>query len=157
MNQPYSNKRIIQKDTWSCYACVAAMITGKPVEDVFNFLGHDGSGFDEKSSHPEKRRGISTIEIIQYLSEHRYSLGEWAVFKDHPINLAHFNSIELNLIIEGTKAVIIVESQRLKNCHHVIYWDGFHIFDPNPLQKDLPSLSEYKVIQFIPILYHQED
>lgn len=73
-------KRIVQSDNWSCAACVVAMITGETVEDVFAFMGHDGSGYHEKSNHPDKRRGFTWLEMARYLIKHRYIFGTWAIW-----------------------------------------------------------------------------
>lgn len=148
-------KRIIQKDTWSCFACVAAMITGKQVEDVFHFCGHDGSSFDSDSTHPEKRAGFETVEILRYLLEYRYSIGTWSIFND-PCDISGFDEIHFRLKIEDCPAILEVPSTRLGgDCSHVIYWDGKKIFDPSPLAKENPTFEDYKVLKYMPILHFE--
>ena len=147
--------RIIQKDTWSCFACVAAMITGETAEDVFKFIGHDGSGFDPESQHPEKRAAFDYVEIIKYLINYRYSIGTWSNF-DEPLKISNYSEIHTEIVIEGNPAILSVPSEKLGGeCTHVVYWDGKNIFDPSPDAKDNPKLSDYKVLKFIPVLYFE--
>ena len=144
--------RIIQYDTYSCFACVAAMITGKTVKDVFNFLGHDGSGYKEDSTHPDKCSGFEQLEIVKYLAEYRYTLGIWSQFKDSE-NLGDIDEIHFELKLSDCPAVLIVKSKRLGDCcTHVVYWDGKNIFDPSPDIEDFPKLNTYDVFDFIPVI-----
>ena len=148
-------KRIIQKDTWSCFACIAAMITGETAEDVFKFIGHDGSGYDEDSKHPEKRRAFDYPEIIKYLIEHRYAIGTWSIFEE-PTDISPFCEIQFNIKFEGNPAILSVPSSRLGGeCTHVIYWDGESLFDPSPSAKENPEFSDYKVLKYIPVLHFE--
>ena len=148
-------KRIIQKDTYSCFACVAAMITGETVVDVFNFVGHDGSGFSEKSTHPEKCVGFGWIEMLKYLIEHRYTIGSWAAFDD-PSDISQFSEIHFEIIMNSSSAIIEVVSKRLGGgCSHVIYWNGNKIYDPSPAGKESPSFSDYGVLKFIPVIHFE--
>lgn len=147
-------KRIIQKDTWSCFACVAAMITGKTVEEVYSFVGHDGSGFEDDSTHPEKRVGFGTLEIIKYLAECGYSIGTWSVFEDGT-DISGFTEIHFELKLEDCPAIVEVKAARLGDkCSHVIYWDGKTVFDPSPTIGDNPGFSPYKVLKYMPVLYY---
>lgn len=143
-------KRIIQPDTYSCFACVAAMITGDELNDVVRFVGHDGSYISADSTHPDGCAGFGQLEITKYLLSHNYILGTWARLDDG-IDLSQYGHINLEIDIKDLKAIIIVESKRLEKCHHVIYWDGKQLFDPSPEAKSNPDLSEYKAFEFIPV------
>jgi len=145
-------KRVVQKDTWSCFACVAAMITGQEVENVFDFVGHDGSGYSEESTHPDKRIGFDWVEIIKYLIEYRFTVGTWSLF-DPPFNLHGYDKIQFEIDISDCPAILEVPSDRLGGeCTHVVYWDGKNLFDPSPAAKEDPKLSDYKVLKWIPVI-----
>lgn len=144
-------KRIIQEDTWSCLACCAAMSVGKDLKDVYKFLGHDGSGIDQESLHPEKRQSFNWIEIARYLAHNGYLLGSWALLNG--CNLTGIDEIHFTLKIKECQAILQVPSERLGGeCMHAIYWDGFKIYDPSPGAKENPELADYKVFQFIPVI-----
>jgi len=144
-------ERIIQPDTWGCFACVAAMITGESLDDVYQFIGHDGSDIREDSTHPDKKNGFGIIEIVKYLVSKDYFVGSFALF-DPPVNIFGYDEIQFSAKLDDCPGMVVVESARIENCNHVIYWDSKQIFDPSPLAKECPEFSDYKVLQFIPVI-----
>ena len=68
-------KVIRQPNNWSCYACVAAMITGETLEDVIKFVGNDGSEKVDFTNHPNGHKGFTNDEINQYLASRSFTLG----------------------------------------------------------------------------------
>lgn len=142
--------RIIQQNSWSCYACVAAMITGQTLKDVCEYVGHDGSYYKEDSTHPEKKAGFGHVEIWKYLLEYGYTVGTYSIFQE-PSNIDGYDEIQFSIKIGECRAILQVVSKMLPNCTHIIYWDGKTIFDPSPSAEKSPSLSDYQVLKFIPV------
>lgn len=151
--------RVTQPDTWSCMAAVAAMIAGETLQDVYNFLGHDGSGYDEKSNHPEKRTGFRFEEVFRYLIERGITLGVYACIGSDwhkpegcaGEELAKLEKIDLPVYLSWP-ALVSVKSERLAGCKHVIYWDGKVAHDPNPEAPPDRPLSDYYVYGLWPVM-----
>jgi hypothetical protein len=55
-------------NNWSCLAACAATITCRPIFDVFDAVGHDGSEHRPESAHPDRRRSFLLEEARHYLS-----------------------------------------------------------------------------------------
>ena len=153
-------REIKQPDTWSCMACVAAMIAGEALRDVVDFVGHDGSARDIKTSdHPDGYRGFSDYDIAQYLLDRGYSYGGFSdpvtgpddpdfgqILRDHlKKNVRHtlFTPWEF----EDMTAILSVKSERLgEDIWHVILWYGDRIYDPNPeVNSEERTLVDYEI------------
>lgn len=125
-----------QNDFISCVACVAAMATNTTVEDFEKFMGKHGP--------------YSDFEFEKYLMPHGYSMGFGAsvVVED--------GEVVVRFSVNDFPAYVIVESERLNDIEHAVYWDGKKIIDPNPESKDGRSLESYKIISWFPIINHNE-
>jgi hypothetical protein len=144
-------------NTWSCFACVAAMATKTTLQDVVDYVGHDGSAILEGSGHPESRRGFRVAEIIQYLAEHGYQYGVIWAWIAQPVKLNVGCTLELsNIGIAGLPAIVHVKSARLPGCWHVVYWDGKRILDPHPDGPCVASIEDYEIFEFVPLLEIEE-
>lgn len=145
--------RIIQPNSWSCVACVAAMATKTNLEDVIKFIGHDGSEVDEGSWHPDKRRGFSMQEILRYMISLDFYMGVFCSFpepcslKEKPI------SIQIGVDVKTPAMGVFNSSEdKLPAWSHTVYWNGEHIIDPSPSSKELCSLDEFMFTEWFPII-----
>ena len=99
---------ITQPNDWSCLACCAAMATHTTLQDVVSFVGHDGA-----------EKGFSWLEIKKYM-----------LF--HEVGIKKINSLADN--ITGQKLFIRVITNENLGFGHVVYWDGFTIYNPYNLK-----------------------
>jgi len=152
-------KIIRQKDSWSCLACSAAMAAGKTLQDVIDFVGHDGSDWDPNSRHPEHYQGFSMLEIAKFLLDNCIMMGFYCINPEEgpiefyfPIKENSYLPVEIQM---STKALVSVQSEKMHpNVKHMVYWDGEKIYDPT---KSTPrSLSEYIVYEWWPLLICEE-
>ena len=113
---------IKQKNSWSCLACCACMATNTPLNQLYDFLGHDGSDVVQQSDHPEGRKSFSLIEIIKYM----LNCGVISSF------LSCNKKIAMKDVISSCiPAIIIIASNvHVKNGTHAIYWDGTNLMCP---------------------------
>lgn len=136
---------VTQPDSWSCYACVAAMACGETLQDVIDFVGHDGSAIDfSRTSHPEGRVGFSYKDIFNYMSSHGLMFGGWLGYRDGEVRLAdEFNDMSKFC------GELVVESERLPTCVHSVFWTGSEVLDPNYCNPR--DISDYTVICVNPL------
>ncbi len=98
---------ITQPNDWSCLACCAAMATHTTLQDVISFMGHDG-----------REEGFSWLEINKYM----------LIYK---VWVKKINSLPNN--ITGQELFIHVITNGSMGFGHIVYWDGFTIYNPmNP-------------------------
>jgi len=132
-----------QYDNWSCMACVAAMITGETLQDVVDFVGHDGSAVVEWSDHPDKKEGFQLYEIDQYLMSRGYSFAAELTVRDQ----AQIGDKSVDCEVDFSLAmVLIAKSPSLEGCTHAMYWDGQTVFDPKPDVIGHRLLKDYEII-----------
>lgn len=143
-------KFVKQMDNWSCYACVAAMITGETLQDVINFVGYNGSEIEEESEHPDKRKGFNISDINKYFADRKIVLGAMGA------NIAGFETnfhkeyAYMDVRIELNKpAMVLVKSPTLQNCDHCLYWDGKNLFDP---YFGKVNLQDYAPVEWWPVV-----
>jgi len=139
-----------QFNNWSCMACVAAMIVNEPLQNVIDFIGHDGSDWDPNSKSPFRVVGFSVFEIISFLASRNLMLGFYALITGS----INFEDKDFLVTVPiDAPAMITVKSERFfPNVRHVVYWDGKKVFDPNPEVEDGRSLKNYKIYEWWPIL-----
>lgn len=150
-----SFKALKQPNDWTCWPTVMAMVTGKTVEDVIAFLGHDGG--EENDTGPlvsgKHRRAVWDQEAFIYLMSQGWTMGAW--FDGNP---ALVGSITKGWgCWSGLPAVLCVTSQRFEGCTHVILWDGEKVLDPNPNKPEYVSLDGYEVRQWWPLIHWGKD
>jgi len=133
---------IQQKNSWSCLAACAAMLTGTKMADFEEWCGHDGSEHDPTSSHPEKRRGFFFHEFAGYLAKHKMHCGLcWSSEVGKWDDCFH----------EGNLSLLSVASRTLPPPNqHVVIWTGEVVLDP---REDKPTrLDEYDIKEWWPII-----
>lgn len=152
--------RLTQPDTWSCFACCAAMLTGETLDDVRVFLGHDGSHQVEWSGHPEQRAGFGYSEILRYLADRGFSLGCFLNFGDGDGKRLQY--LEFSKCPTGHDAVstqipfspglFVVKSERIPGEKHIVVWDGEKVHDPSPASAPERDLDGYELYEFWPLV-----
>lgn len=137
-------KRIIQPTNWTCGPTVAAMITCKDVDYVLNFIGHDGSEYDETGPEIDgkKVKSFYMQEILIYLISEGWSFGA-------PIRDIHNKWDEW----KRTPAIVRVSSERYEGRSHLILWTSEEVLDPSPKSSDDRNLEEYDIIDWYPLMF----
>lgn len=141
-------KVVTQPNSWSCYACVAAMATGKTLQDVVDFVGHDGSDIDNESPHPDKRRGFSLSEINRYIAEHGITFGVvGGDVSGFDFNIPKkYGAIEVSIPTDLPAMVLVRSSLSDFDGNHCLYWDGKRLYDPyynEPVKFEDYTLNEW--------------
>lgn len=139
-----------QTNSWSCWACVVAMILGEPLEHIIEHVGHDGSEEYPESTHPNKRRGFSSCEMVKCLLDHGVSVGTGAKIDASGSEIPEKIVIEIDRSIP---AILVVTSERFGAPHeHVVFWDGELVYDPNPRHQRPRTLEEMpEVLEWHPL------
>lgn len=120
----------------TCSGCVAAMITGETLDDVYEYMGswvipfHTGKIFSYLLS-----RGVIPGYCVNSLSKQFDSKNE-------------FNGYKLDLST-SQPAYVIVDNERPSK-PHAIYWDGRLVWDPQ-LTGPTADLHNYKIVSWTPL------
>lgn len=145
---------IKQPNAWTCYPSVCCMITGEKISDFIKFVGHDGSAYWEESKHPDKVISFWDCEAFQYLASKRYFpfMGMTpdiipSINDDREISIT-YNPKERSDVF----FIIVVKSQRFKDCTHVILYHKETVYDPNPLLTETTNIKDYEVVDIIPVV-----
>ena len=145
-----------QPNRWSCAGCVGAMIAGETLEDFIEFVGHDGSDYENTSGHPLYYRGFTMRELMQYLLDRGYSLGCYLISHNGDNLVVESGDIFFSVPVK-VPAMLSVESRVFPGrTLHVVYWDGQYVRDPNPDVGDAMELHDYKIHEWWPVIRHQE-
>ena len=151
---------IKQNDTWSCMACCAAMITGETLQDVIDFVGHDGSAKDIKTTDPpDDDRGFSDYDIARYLLDRGYYYRAHRSAFTTPQKAYDYiedaNNERMKLTVEwhlGTWTILSVKSERLEGCEHAILLHDGKIYDPAwPTNGSERTVREYVILDLTAI------
>jgi hypothetical protein len=118
---------IHQPTRFSCLACVAAMITGEPLEEIFEICGHDGS-----THH------FRFLDITGYLNRRGYHVGCCA---------ADFAGM---VIIPKPQPAIVIVSSSVSCGNHAVFWDGQDFQDPKP-SNHWRTIFDYEIKEWWPI------
>jgi len=154
-------KRDIQNNKWSCYAHAVAYACSCPVQEVYDFVGHDGSQQYHESKHPDGNRGFDTRELQCFMMSKNKMMGmglqllEGKTIKDFlTSDVFNYNS--------KIDAIWDIESSRIKLTDgspglHSVYFSNDLIYDP--LVKSPIKVNEFKgkVIVVWPIIDISED
>jgi len=119
---------LIQQRTPSdCAICCMAMLTGRSYEDV---LAAVGDAFD-----PEKGMRYEQKALQRLGFSHAYRNGKpigdiSCQHRGYQVSPEYFLDFTW-----GRRALITVPSLNIADRHHMVYWDGNSLFDPNPPPK----------------------
>ncbi len=141
---------IKQPNNWSCYACVAAMATGKTLQDVIDFVGYDGSEIQETSNHPDKRRGFDFVDINRFMAHYGFSFGVMGCTIDKIVEIEDYISLTVTIPMDLLPAMVLVESTMPDfDGNHCLYWDTKNLYDP---YFDKPvDFGNYKLKEWWPV------
>ena len=132
---------IKQPNNWSCMAASAAMILNVTLQDIYEYVGHDGSAivFPDLPD-PICRKGFHSQEILDIVhcfgcsmtpievepwqtsnGTNEYKIEKWGLFKDNKNRLDYYMK-HFSGILEG----------KAKNHWHAMAWDckTQRIYDP---------------------------
>lgn len=120
-------KLITQPTPHSCAIACLAMATGSTLEEVFEAAGDlyiEGDGL---------YRSYQVLEKLGYRSE--YKNGEVVgVVRDqsrpYSVSPEYFRTLAW-----GRPALITVSSLNIAGGHHMVYYDGYDVYDPNPPER----------------------
>lgn len=133
-----------QPNEWSCFATVAAMITGETVEEFVQFVGHDGGEYSPGSPYQDGRRGFRWPEVVMYLASHGFHLGVGALGKTATPSAEGF---AVTVQVESP-AVLIVPGVCYR---HAVLWTGSGVLDPHPRKPEIGNLNDYTVLEWWPV------
>jgi hypothetical protein len=148
IENPCPLRLVRQFDSWSCYACVAAMATQTKLQDVIDFVGHDGSEIDPNSKHPDKRRGFDLLEISKFMAHHgRFFGAVGANINGYDASFVKkFDCIEISIPLSHPAMVTVSSTMSKFDGNHCLYWDGKDAWDPyydKPVDLDDYILNEW--------------
>lgn len=133
-------KHVLQQESWDCVAAVAATITDTTLADFIEFCGHDGSAYDEKSKHPDKKRAFCMYELAGYLAKHKFHFG------------CHLNKdYSIPDVFKGCIAILLVKSQTLPApIKHVVILAENEVLDPQ--HEEAKKLEDYDITEVWPVI-----
>jgi hypothetical protein len=138
-----------QKDSWSCFACVAAMATNKTLKYVIKEVGYDGSEIIKSSKHPKGYKGFELPDMFIYFAKHNFLLGSYFHLKE---NLTSKDEEFIITVSVNTPAMIVVKSGSFVGAKHCIYYDGETIYDPRKKKNSNPKFEDYEIEEWWPIV-----
>lgn len=136
---------ILQPNKWSCLPTAFSYILDVSIEEIFRYLGHDGSEILwPHLPEPFCRRSFHTQEMIYFCN----SLGFFVTpFEAAPQSAPQFDSkpFELNFEEELQKILFyedgVVTGESRKNMPHAIAWKEGRVFDPSGICDSLDNFS----------------
>lgn len=140
--------RVHQPNDWSCFAAVAAMITGDDLEDFVAHVGHDGSAIVENGPFEDGRQGFALCEVIGYLASRGFVMGVSAPVKTN-IPRVGWAGIPIRVFVPAWEpAILIVTGARY---NHAVFWTGREVIDPNPERLNDVEPRNYDVLEWWPV------
>ena len=129
-----------QPNNKTCGQTCLAIMTDQTVEYVIDWLNTDSGAFAE--------------DCIIYLAHHGIYLGAYATVSEGEHFIVEDNDFEFQIgwPITGRPALLAVKSERFLGKEHWVFWDGEKIFDPSPLSPKCREISEYKIVDYFPLI-----
>ena len=120
----------------TCAGCVAAMITGETLDDVYEYMGSFHTPFQ-------------TARIFAYLLSR-------GIFPGYCVNSLYsqrdtenrVTGYQLGLSITQPAYVVVDVAER--STPHAIFWDGCLVWDPH-FSDPTPNLEDYKIVSWTPL------
>lgn len=113
-------------------AAVAAMITGEPLAEVFDAIGHDGS-----------QQHFRFLAIAAFLNHRGFHLGVFG--KDFAGYVK---------IFQKQPALVIVASVSGDGTH-AVFWSGTDFLDPEPANK-WRTVFDYEILEWWPVTRYED-
>lgn len=134
--------RIKQSNNKSCLASALAMMVDESEQYVLDWFENDGPPFCDEDAYI-------------FLAHHGIYLSLYCKPKE-PISFDDVECLNVSLQLNGRPFYLVVESQGFPGKTHAILWDGYKVLDPNPEARNNPSLSNYKIVGFYPMMQTEE-
>ena len=129
----------------TCQHTCLAMITGNTVEYVIKWFGDYGD------------MPLCSEDTIVFLAHHGVYLAIYAEGKDGKyLNLSKGTSLDISITLKHRPALLAVISERFEDTTHAVFWDGMKVLDPSPLVKEPRTLESYKIIEYWPLLFTEQ-
>lgn len=135
-------KIVKQPNNFTCYPAVLSMITGKSFEEIFEVLGHDGSGIIDIGDDLI-HKGFFDQEAMIFLLMNGWVMGASMTGPAHQ----DCQCEELKKL----PAIVTVKSFRFKGRSHVVLYYNGKVYDPNPEITGHGYLIDYEVEEWWPL------
>lgn len=131
-----------------CMGCVAAMATNTGLKEFEDFILRASTIYPHFSiSAP-----WTNSEANAYLSQFGLKIGQTFYLRSKKFILDISNeTLQSIQTIRSHPALVTIESENYPGTLHVLYWDGYQIYDPNPNVLDGRPLTDYKIVEWEPI------
>ena len=126
----------------TCQHAVLAMIVSETVEYVIDWFGSDAPLCAEDANIFLVHHGVYPSIFAGYVDAKK---GDFYKFGME-------DTIDFSVPLKNRPAILIVWSERFKDKHHAVFWDGNRVHDPNPNVLKPRSISTYKIIEYWPLL-----
>lgn len=132
-------KLIRQPNAWSCTVAALAMVTDSTIEEIIDYIGHDGSETLNSLPEPSCRKGFHQQELLDVALlmghsmtvieaepvqlnslEHEYEINKWGMFPSTEARFQFYLNMSPGLIVG-----------KARKCWHTVAWDGDLVYDPN--------------------------
>lgn len=130
-----------------CSACVVAMATGHPLEQVMASM--------TPTNLPDGTFYYKMCEVFKYLGSYSVLCGSWFTTYDNTKPSRGIDRIELNVTLDSIRALMVVKSSTFIHTLHFVFWDGNKIYDS--LYDELRDIEEYRIIEIYPLTYFEEN
>lgn len=148
-------KLITTKNSWSCMAAAAAMVTDTSVEHIAHMLGHDGSDHPWPHPYEHLHRGFHIHEIIDLLwIQFQQSM---TPFVREPMCTPHMKCPEVparspysaDSSVRFIKALVHnqgIITGMIGELGHAVAWDGKEVFDPRGYRYYYHACDTYRFV-----------
>ena len=133
---------IKQENNWSCLACCVCMATNTPLNDFYDYIGHDGSDVVQDSDHPDGRRGFTMVEATKYML--RCGI------------LSSFIQDNTAFSVKLPAIVIVKSDAHIKGGTHSMYWDGESLFCPRNGKIGTKFVKNKNIVMVMPLFNLKE-
>ncbi|MFA5758558.1 MAG: hypothetical protein WC942_04250 [Clostridia bacterium] len=124
---------------WNCALASAAMVLNKPIKELEELIGHNGSEIiHPELKSPGNRKGFHQQEIIDASLVLGFAVTPIEAdpvqtpdgINFHKIKFFDFNSSEHRFLSHLNNTVGVLSGETQSGYWHNVAWDGKYIFDP---------------------------
>jgi len=133
-------KTIKQPDLWSCVLCCVQMATHLSRQELLKAIGRT----DKKNY----KSGLVIERFVPIMATVRIFPGITYI-PINPISGAYeVSNVQMDCPLQDSPAFLSVQSHRLKDKQHLIFWDGNYLRDPNPDQPEISRWEDYTFLGY---------
>ncbi len=138
------------KNDRRCVGFAAAMACNSSIEDFESFLMVAKLIYKNLTLSPP----WTDFELYTYLLSKGKYPGVYFQFNGYEEDNSNLESMDNSFYIRHINylekpAILTVESETNPGQLHCVYYDGFKVFDPNPVSPDGRSLESYKIKEWL--------